>query len=170
MSVAIGTVLKPVGLRGEVKVAPLTDFLERFSALSDVMVQVNTQGTSRYKVERVRFRGTLVYLMLQGISSLTEADRLRGKTLEVADEQRWALPEGRYYIDDIEGMEVYLPQGSLLGTVYEVLQGNGNDVYVVRNGQQEWLIPAVQKVVTDISLAKNRMTIAPIDGLLDNFG
>jgi 16S rRNA processing protein RimM len=168
-AVTIGRILSAVGLRGEVKCSLLTDFPERFNGLRDVTIGMAGGTRHPYQIERVRFASQFVYLRFVGVTSMEEAERLRGGEIQVSEEERVALPADHYYHDDLIGLDVFSEAGQALGKLVSVLEtgGGGNDVYLVQQGEQEYLIPAMKSVVKKIDLTKKVMTICPMEGLLD---
>ena len=89
-----------------------------------------------------------------------EAQRLTGRLLTVAREEAAPLDEGEYYVFDIVGLTVYDEEGSVLGTVENVLRTGSNDVYAVRAADgREILIPALRAVVLAIDVPGGRMTV-----------
>lgn len=154
--VAVGRIGAPWGVHGDVKVRPLTDFPERFRPSASLWVRGR-----RYEVRRSRSSGGLVYLGLSDIDSREVAGELRGALLEVPEGDLTPLPEGQYYRFQIVGLEVYTPQGSSLGRVAEVLPTGSNDVYIVRGGPRELLIPAIEDVVREVDLERGRLIVEP---------
>ena len=72
------------------------------------------------------------------------------------------LPEGRYYIFDIIGLEVQDTEGNVLGTVTDVLQPGANDVYVVsKEGEPDQLFAAIEDVIKDIDMDRQLMIVDP---------
>jgi 16S rRNA processing protein RimM len=165
--ITIGKILKAVGLRGEVKVLLLTDFPERFKLLREVIVQTQEEEPQQVEIDHVRYGPPFIYLTFTGLSSVTQVEPLIGGLIQIPEEQRVSLPEGSYYQFELQGMDVYLEEGTLLGKVDQVLQTGSNDVFVVKSGEREYLIPALHTVVKKIDLFKREMIIHPMDGLLD---
>ena len=87
--------------------------------------------------------------------------------IQIPEEDRIALPEGSYYQFEIKGLDVYLEGGRFLGKVTDILRTGANDVYVVGQGEKEYLIPALRSVVKEINLSEKRMTLHPMEGLLE---
>lgn len=166
-AVAIGKILKPIGLHGEVKVFPLTDFPERFEALQEVTVRTEADCLIRYPISRVRHRPPFVYLTFSGLTSIEQVAFLRGGMLQISEAERVSLPEGYYFQSELIGLSVYLQEGAFLGTITNVLEAGGNDLFIVEGNQREYLIPTIKKVVKEIDLNQKRMVIDPIEGLLD---
>ncbi len=98
---------------------------------------------------------------------MEQAYLLRGAEVQVAEEERVALPEDHYFRDDLIGIDVYLEGEVLLGKVDSILATGGNDVYVVKKDDREYLIPALKSVVKKIDILKKEMVIFPMEGLLD---
>ena len=152
---AVGRVERPWGLRGDLKVFPLTDFPERFAAGARLFLA----GEER-EVVAGRWQKGRVYLRLAGIESAEAAEAVRGELLEVQESDRAALPEGAYYLDEIVGCAVVSETGAAIGVVREVLQPGANDVYVVaRPGQRDLLVPAIADVVRRVDMARKEITV-----------
>jgi len=162
----IAVILSPVGLKGEVKCSLMTDFPDRFSRLRRVMVGVG-EGRSPYEIARVRLASHFVFITFKEVTSREQADLLRGGEIQIAEEERVALPANHYFRYEIVGLNVYLEGDVLLGKIDSILETGGNDVYVVKSSDKEYLIPALKSVVKKIDIVKNEMIICPMEGLLD---
>lgn len=169
--VAIGEIVAPHGLRGEVRVVPLTDFPARFKATSQVLLGPpgGEPAGGPVAVERARLSGRFVLAKLAGVDSLEAADRLRGRLLFVPRAHVAPLPEGRYYVFDLVGLAVETEDGALLGEVAEVLANPANDLFVVRpaGGGREILLPALKSVVREIDLPGGRMVVRLLPGMVE---
>lgn len=159
--------MKPVGLHGEVKVSLLTDFPDRFKTLRGVIVQTKDERQQEYQIDHVRYGAPFVYITFAGFSTLDQVDPLIGGLIQIPEEERAVLPEGSYYQYELQGIDVYLDEGTFLGKVDQILQTGSNDVFVIKSGKKEYLIPALHTVVKEIDIQKRRMVIHPIDGLLE---
>ena len=166
--IAIGKVLGTQGNRGEVRVFPLTDFPERFEGLEAVKLK---QGelVRDFRLEGSWLHGRLVVIKFQGVESIGEAEKLKDAELVLPESQLVPLPEGRYYLFELVGLEVFTTEGAPLGKLEEVLVTGSNDVYrVVRPvGGQEVLIPALKSVVKEIDRRGGRMVVELPPGLLE---
>ncbi len=160
---AVGRVLKPQGVKGELKVEPWTRSPERFQDLSRVFTDIS--GYEELQVTGVRCHRGFVYLKAAGIASLEEAETLRGSLLWIPASWREQLPPGEYYIYDLLGIQVYCSGGEYLGELIEVLSLPGNDVFLVQKGQQELLIPALYRVIKRVDIAGSRMEVEMLPGL-----
>jgi 16S rRNA processing protein RimM len=159
--VAVGRVLGPWGLRGDVKVEPLTDFPQRFAAGGRVCA-----GGVSYVIERGRWQRGHVFLKLAGIDSANAAEALRQQLLEVPEDELRPLGEGQYYHFQILGLEVRTTAGEVLGRVEQIISTGSNDVFVVRGPRGEVLIPAVDDVVKSVDPAAGRIEVEVVEGLL----
>jgi 16S rRNA processing protein RimM len=164
---AIGKVINTHGVKGGLKVLPLSDFPERLKALSHVFLE---QGASvkEHEVTDAFVHGRFWVLFLRGIEACDSAERLIGALISIPLSERMPLPTDVYYLDQIIGLEVYTVNSVYLGRVREVLQTGSNDVYVVKDekeGSRETLIPAL-KTVVQIDLRLGRILVDPPEGLL----
>jgi len=163
-NILVGEIVAPFGIRGEVRVIPTTENEHRFDAGSRLLLRhVNSSGRRFVEVESSRRTHKSLLVKLRGVANRTEAESLRGALLFVTEAMLPPLPAGRFYVKDVVGMEVCSPAGEVLGTVEDVLETGGNDVFVTRCG----LIPATKEIVRSIDLASRRMIIELIPGLLD---
>jgi 16S rRNA processing protein RimM len=158
--VAVGRVAAPRGLRGELRVEPLTDFFERFAP-----GQALWAAGVRREVEQGRRQGKRILLKLSGIDSADEAEALRGLLLEIPESELAALHEGQYYRFQIMGVTVQDVTGHELGTVVDIVQTGSNDVYVVHGPQGELLLPAIDDVIKDVDVERRRMVVELMEGL-----
>ncbi|HLG12083.1 MAG TPA: ribosome maturation factor RimM, partial [Dehalococcoidia bacterium] len=158
-AVTVGRITAPHGIRGEVKVEPLTDFPQRFEAGSRLWLD----GVP-YTVERGRWQQRNVILKLRGIDTRNQAEALPGKEL-LAPQAMPIEDEGVYYLHDILGARVQETSGAALGELADVFSTGANDVYVVRGPRGEILLPALDDVVLEVDLQARRITVAIPDGL-----
>ena len=157
----VGRVLGSHGVRGFVRVEPLTDDPERFASLKQVIIEGR-----EYRVSSARVSPGRILVKLEGIDTPEAARLLRNEYLRVPFEAAAPLPEGAYYHFQLVGLHVETTSGEPLGVLAEVLALPANDVYVVRGDRGELLIPAVRDIVTQIDLEARRMVVDPLPGLL----
>lgn len=162
--ITIGTVTAPHGVRGEVRVKIETDFPERFTDSARLRFLFPSQATPKtLEVEEARPHKGMILLKLVGHDDREAAERLRGARVVIARDEVRPLPEGTWYIFDLEGLDVYTRDGAYLGVLTEVLHPGGNDVYLVKHGARETLLPAIKQVIVDVDLTRRRMTVDPLD-------
>ncbi len=159
----VGRILRPHGIRGEMRMEILTGYPERLS--SHRVFYLGPQAKP-YPVEGVRFHREAAIIKLAGCDDRNAAEALRGLLVHIPLEDAIPLEEGEYYYFQVVGVEVFTDQGEHLGQVVDVMETKANDVYVVRGPRGEILIPAVEDIVRELDLTARRMVIVPISGLL----
>ncbi|WP_338625947.1 ribosome maturation factor RimM [Selenomonas sp. TAMA-11512] len=157
--IVIGRVGAPHGIKGLLRVLPLTDFPERFDSLKAVYVKDVLR-----EVSAVEHHGDKLLLCFQGFETREEAARLTGELLSVPRSEAAPLAEGEYYTFDIIGLQVRDTEGNAHGTITQVLKTGSNDVYVAKDASgKELLIPALKKVVKEINVDDGFLLIDPAE-------
>ncbi|MDX1764488.1 MAG: ribosome maturation factor RimM [bacterium] len=164
--IIVGILFRSHGIRGEVKVYPLTDTLERFLDLSDVVIEDSSGQRHDARIDRVRVHRDRLILHFAGKDCIEEIEPFVKGRILIHRSQAVPLGEGRYYHADIIGLTVVTETGKALGTVEEILETGSNDVYVVRQGGKEVLVPAIEEVVREIDLQGGTMVVHILEGLL----
>ena len=162
----IGQIVNTQGLKGEVRVYPYVDDINRFDDLESFYL--NKNFNEEFEVERVRYKGNMVIMKIKGVDSVEMAERLKTKNLYVSRENSVDLDEDEFFIADLIGLDVFTVAGEKVGILKDVLQYSANDVYVVKgDNDKEYLIPSTMKFVPEINLEDKKMIIDPIKGMLD---
>jgi 16S rRNA processing protein RimM len=162
---AVGTIVKAIGVAGEVVVQPMTDFPARFRKLRLLWLGRDSGSVSEARVEKAAVSPRGIRLKLKGVDDRNAAERMRGNLLFVDEAHRAKLPEGQYFVHDVLGLAVREEGGADLGTVADVLRYPASDVYVVRGDRGEILIPAVKEFVQSVDLGSRTMTVRLIEGM-----
>jgi 16S rRNA processing protein RimM len=159
-------VLRPHGVRGEVRVAPHTDQPERFTWLKSVYL--GDTDPQLVEVESVRFHEGqgLVLLKFAGYDTREDADRLRGQWVHVPEKDAIPLAEGEYFLYQLEGLTVRSDDGRDLGRLTGVLETGANNVFVIQGEQGEILLPDIPEVIREINFETGLMTVHLLPGLL----
>ncbi len=165
--VVIGTVRRAHGVHGELLVTPQTDDPSRFALLHEVHLQFQDGRRLLVHVTGARVSAKGVLLRVQEIADRTRAEQLVGADIVISRDQCLPLPADSYYIFELVGMTVQTTAGRLLGTLEEVVGFPANDVWVVRNGAREYLLPAVKGVIKKVDRQQRVIVIEPIAGLVD---
>ena len=152
-TIVIGEILKPQGVRGEVKVKPLLDDAADMRHFKKVYI-----GGKEYKVLSCRADAQAAYLALSGVADRDAAELLRGKQIEALRADAPALEEGRYYIVDIVGCDVIADSGERLGQIADVIPAH-TDIYVLHNGEKEGLFPAADGVILEVDTESKIITV-----------
>jgi len=162
----VGKIINSHGIKGEVKVYPLTDDLHRFSDLKTVYI-----GDKKLKVEieAVRYHKGLGILKFKEFDNINQILSFKDNYIYIKDEDRIKLPDDHYFISDLLNCKVYDTASNLIGNLVNVLQGASNDVYVVKDisKQKEYLIPAVKEFIVDINIEDKKIIIDPIEGMIE---
>ena len=165
--IAVGEVLGPHGVRGDVRVRPLTDRpRERFDALEFCFLWEPAENRKEAcRIVSRRFEATSVLLRLDGVDSPEAARALAGRLLAV--ERDHALPPrpGEFYPWQLEGASVETPDGRSLGRFLRVMDSPAQPLWVIEREGREWLLPAVPEFVVEVSVAERRIVATPPEGL-----
>jgi 16S rRNA processing protein RimM len=161
----IGEIAKPHGVRGEVSVIPLTDLPERFSWLDKVYIGEETPIL--VEVQSTRFHKGRPLLKFAGYNNRDDVEALRGHLLQVSEDQAIPLEDGEYFLYQLIGLLVETKDGEQLGTLSEVIETGANNVFLVRNEREEFLIPDIPEVISEIDFENQKMIVDPLPGLLN---
>ena len=164
--VAIGLITAMFGIRGEMKVQPLTDFPERF--LKTTKVYVGDELVEQ-RVFGARLHQRIVLLRLEGVETANDAEALRNKKLYVPASELITLPPDHYYLHDLVGLRIVHMDGTELGVVRDVIQSAGNDLLVIQDARtgKDVLLPTVKEFVKAVDVASGTITVEPIPGFFD---
>jgi len=161
----IGIIVKPQGIKGEVKVKPVSPDPERFYDLDKVYIRVEKILT--YSIENIRISNSFVFLKLAHINSRNDAELLRGKEILISEDQLIDLDEGEYFVHDLIGCQIISEDGLIIGEIEDIIQSSSNDIYLVKNRKgHEYLIPAIADVIQKVDIQAKQITIHVLDGLL----
>ena len=150
----IGEVLKPQGIRGELKVKTFTDTPNDVKKFGTVYID-----NVAYKILSFRVGPDgAAYMGLRGIPDRNAAELFRGKKLEGEREDAPALEEGRYYIVDILGLSCETEEGEVLGTVTDI-SNLSSDVYTIEKAGKKILFPAVKGVIVKYDLEGGKLIV-----------
>jgi len=165
--ILLGKIVGTHGIRGELKVNAFAGDSSALLTVKSVLVQSGNGMNDTMQVAGVRMSGKKLLLSLKGFSSINQVQHLVGRDLLITPEQLPPLDEDEFYWQDLIGLSVVTESGQVVGTLADIMETGSNDVYIVKNGHQEFLIPAIAEVVTNIDLTAGIMTISPLEGLLD---
>jgi 16S rRNA processing protein RimM len=164
--VLVGEIVGTFGIRGQVKVLPLTDFPERFQRTKTAYVgDEHTPMT----VSSAQQHKNVIVLTLAGIDTADAAETLRGKVVSIPESELTPLPPDQFYLHDVVGLRVEHVNGQPLGVITDVITSGGNDIFLVRNQVtgRATLLPAVKAFVKEIDIPGGRVRVEPIPGLFD---
>jgi len=164
----IGKVIRPHGVKGLLKILSYADSGETFLKAETVLLKSDQVGSSEYKLISITPCNKAFLMKLDGIDSLEEAERYRGAEILIRKDTLRRESGDEFFWFEIIGLEVFLDSGLFIGTLQEIINTGSNDIYVVKHGNKEFMIPALHGVVLKIDLENKIMIIAGnIDGLLE---
>ena len=150
-----GEIVTTHGVLGEVKVLSWLDSPEMLCEFDRCRI-----SGREYVMDSVRVQKTCNLVKLRGVDTMEDAQKLRGKTMELYRED---IPDELIFASELVDVEVYA-DGACIGKIKEVLDYPGNSVYVVQ-GEREYLIPAVKEFILSTDLERNQMQVKLLKGM-----
>lgn len=162
----IGKIINTHGIRGEVKIFPLTDNIDRFNLLKYAYLG---ERKEKVVIENVRFHKGIVILKFKEYSDINDVLSFKDQYIYVDDENRVVLPENHFFIYDLLNCQVFDTEGTKLGFIKDIMQGASNDIYIVKDdiNNKEYLIPAVKQFIVDVNITNKKIIISPIEGMIE---
>ncbi|MDY0234449.1 MAG: ribosome maturation factor RimM [Gudongella sp.] len=161
----IGKIINTHGIKGDLKVYPLTNSLDRFFDLEKVYI-----GDSKEEVfiKEVKVHKGLALLKFKNLENINDVLAYKEQFVYVDDANKVKLQENQYFISDLIGCKVILEDETAIGSLIDVLQGGANDVYVVLSpDKKEFLIPAVGEFIKSVDIENSLIVIDPIEGMIE---
>ena len=149
----IGYISKAQGVKGEVKISPLTDDASRFKKLKSVYIDGKT-----YAVKGGRILPNGIFMTFEGIDDRNSAELLRDKEIQVERKDAVNLPKDRYFIVDVVGCEVYA-NDERIGKLKDVLQYGSADVYVISTPKGNAMIPAIERIIKQVDVENKKVML-----------
>ncbi|MDR1687460.1 MAG: ribosome maturation factor RimM [Clostridiales bacterium] len=188
----IGKITGAHGVKGEVRVFPLTFNPKRFKLLNEVDIsmgetappvekssyekpqsftqnQLNHEPAQNFKlkIEQVRFHKQFVILKFYGMDTANSVLHLKGGTIIIPRTAALPLDADEYYLADLYGIDVETADGNYLGQITDIITTGANDVYAVqKKGEKEILIPAIKQCILSVDLISKKMTVNLLEGLV----
>jgi 16S rRNA processing protein RimM len=166
---ALGRVLRPHGVRGELRVSTITDYPERVAELETVFLSRDVEGADAkpYLIESVRLHQDYILIKFENVPDRNAAERLRDLYVLVDIEHAVPLDDDEVYLYELIGLTVKLEDGTVLGTLTDIMETGANDVYVINSDTHgSILIPAHDETIVEIDLDEEVITVAPPPGSL----
>ena len=154
----LGEIVRPQGIRGEVKVRHYTDDPERFYDL-DVVFLKRGENYDEVNVEDARVQGDDVYLKLEGVDDRNEAEKLRNIQLWVDRDNAVELGEDEVFIADILGAKAFDTKGNPVGVLKDVLTPGGVDVFVLKTPKGNLMFPALKEVLLEMNAEEGKLVL-----------
>lgn len=162
----IGNIVNTQGIKGEMRIMPTVDDINRFKLLKKVYVE-QRGSINEYQVESIRFHKQFVLIKLKGIDDMTRAETFKGSVVKITEDMAIPCEEDEYYIRDLYDMRVTDEEGTELGVIGDILFTGANDVYVVkRRGEKDILIPAIKSCILNVDIENKVMKVRLPEGLI----
>lgn len=173
----VGAITTTHGVRGEVKVFPMTDDVKRFKKLKKVLLEDGGEYLE-LEIVQVKFFKNLAILKFKGLDNINDVEKYKGRGLFVTRDHAVKCEKDEYFIADLIGIEVRAEEGELLGELTDVLQTGANDVYVVRvdkdspyadqvkDKKKELLLPAIRDCILQVDMQERNMRVHLMPGLV----
>jgi len=165
--VLLGKLVATHGIKGQLRVAVYSGEFETFLSLASLMLKAPDGRMETFQVAAVAVHGKKLILSLEEYDNINQSLQLVGHEVYVARDQLPALSEGEFYWSDLLGLRVETDHGEVLGELVDIIATGSNDVYVVKDGKREYLIPDLADIVLDVNLDDGIMKVSPPEGLLD---
>ncbi|RPF56016.1 16S rRNA processing protein RimM [Aquisalibacillus elongatus] len=166
----VGKIVNTHGVKGEVRVIPITDFEERFEPGSTLYLFQHDQDQEPRKlvVSSHRKHKQFELLTFEGLENINDVESFKGSVLKIPESDLFELYESEFYFHEIIGCDVYNTDGDSIGKIKEILQPGANDVWVIeRKGKKDALVPYIESVVKDVDIEGGKVIIEEMEGLLD---
>ncbi|MDO4268188.1 MAG: ribosome maturation factor RimM [Eubacteriales bacterium] len=164
----VGVISSTHGVRGEVKVYPTTDDVNRFRKLKTVILDLGRGERMTLQVESVKFFKNMAILKFREFNNINEIEKYKGHDLLIERSQAVKLGPDENFIVDLIGLKVVTDEGADFGVMKDVIRTGANDVYVIEgNDGKEYLFPAIKQCILNVDLETRQMTVHIMDGLLD---
>lgn len=162
----VGVITTTHGIKGEVKVFPTTDDVNRFKDLKQVTLDTGKE-LLELEIEGVKFFKQFVILKFKGINDINEIEKYRGKDLLISREHAVKLEKDEFFIFDLIDSEVFTDEGNKLGILVEILTTAANDVYVVKTEEnKEILLPSIKECILDVDVENKKIIVHIMNGLM----
>lgn len=161
---AIGKIINTHGIKGEVKIYPLTDDITRFDSLKEAYI-----GEEKLKVNviGVKYNKNMPIIRFSEFNNINQVLTYKDEYLYVDNENLMELPRDRYFVFDLIHCKVEDMEGNFIGVLKDVIDNPTNDVYVIRDNEKEYLVPAIKEFVKYIDIENKLIRIDPIEGMIE---
>ena len=154
--IIIGKIVAPHGVRGDIRILPLTEKPDLFLDLEYLLLE----GGKKLTVKNARFQKRMILVTTKEITSMNEAELLRDKNIYIKAEDLPELEDDEFYVADLVGIPVYDLEGNQIGTFKDSLSTGSNDVYIIAvSGAKDILVPDLKEYFKEIKLAEKRIVV-----------
>lgn len=162
-----GKISKAHGISGEVKLTPFSRELHSLNSLKAIFIEMAPDRSPvEYRVIKCRLHKGSAIIKIEGVDSVDDTDKLTGKNVYIDNSQLPPLEEGEFYWFQLIGLDIYTDDGRYLGEVRGLIDRAFQSVLVVKEGDNELLIPLTEPFVKEINLRESKIIISNLNGLL----
>lgn len=162
----VGKIVGCFGLKGDLKIQPITHSAERLKKLHTVFLGASADETTSYGVEQVILRQGSPLIKFVTVNDKTSAESLVGKFIYVREEDLQRPPQGTYFTHDIIGCHVWTTDERYLGTIEDIQNYPAQDVWIVQDGTTQHMIPAVKEFIKMVDVVQRKVVVDAIEGLI----
>lgn len=164
----VGTIVNTHGIKGELRVIPITDFPEdRFKSGAKLYLK-NKDQTLEFTVESSRPHKSFILLKLKGYDNINDVEKYVKSELFADGEEVSDLNEGEFLYKQIIGLTVVDKELGEVGKITEIMELGSNDVWVVKSPKyKEILLPYIDDVIKKVDLDNQVVEVEIPDGLID---
>jgi 16S rRNA processing protein RimM len=163
----VGRITGAHGLKGALRIRPDNPDSDTLEQAARVFLESAGETREFRLTGMTRLNATTRRITLEGVNDVSAAEALKGAVVMLAAEDVPAAKPGEFYYYEAIGCQVFLTDGSRIGIIEEIFSNGAQDIWVVREGEREFLVPVIEDVVKAMDFAARRVTIEPIPGLLD---
>lgn len=164
--ILVGKVIRPHGLSGLLRIRSYAESERSFINAGTVFLRSVSGECHEYSVTSVEPQKNIFLMKLEELLSKDEAEELRGAEIFISKEAL-TRKDDEFFWYELLGLKVYLDTGEYVGVLSNIISTLGNDIYVVKEGTKEILVPAVYEVIKNIDLENGTLCISALEGLLD---
>ena len=161
---AIAKITRATGLKGEVGVRPLVRQFDDYVTVKPLFIGFDPNIARDVKLEKVSGVEKKRRFLFNGMETRDEAESMIGQLLFVSVTDSDPI---NMISPDLLGASVVTDNGEVIGELVDMISLPANDVYVIKQGKKEVLIPVIPEIIRSVDLQMGLVTITPMDGLLD---
>lgn len=165
--IAVGYITGCSGVRGFIKVKPLTDTHARFEKLNLIYRGFSAENVVVTYLESAEIRDDCIIVKLNDVNDKTDALQLKGQYLFITGDKIKSLDHGKYYVHDIIGCGVRSVEGEFIGTITDVYKLPGNDLWEIKSFGKVFLLPAVKEFIIAVHVELKTVIVKMVEGLAD---
>ena len=167
-AIVMGKISGVHGLKGALKLYVYAEAPEAVFVKNKPITIEGARNDNTYMIEQLVSHGNGFLLFLNGVTTRTDAENLVGGEITIARDQLPDIEEdGAYYWHDLIGLTVKTDTGEVLGRIDHIIETGSNDVFSVRDGKREILVPGIESVIVSVDLEQGQMIACLPDGLAE---